>query len=546
MFSLPLPAKFWQLKRYGLMVAEQSATLVAWKAGKFEKICEYVNDTQGVADFETFLKENQKLYGGKSVSVCVSVVGEDYRFEKVAHLLGKYRSDMLKRKFQQLFRGSVFQMALHQGREPVGRRQDLFLFCGVLSNEKVQPWVRTLTNFGCHISSVHLGSMMTDTIIKKASADMSGVQVISVLAKGGNVRHCFYIDGQIRFSRQSKINENAAIETVHGMIRAEIDKTCNYLASIKLMQGNAKVTAHVVGPDDLVAPLNEMVAQQGDDRIAIRAISARELGGQLGIDTPVEEFGRDYSLFLNEMLRSVRFNQMAPLAQIRFYLIKTALVTATAAVAVWGALNLSQISFKALTSYGTFVDQNSELTQSIARLKENYDNQVRSFGTPPSTTENMRAAVNVLDNISGDTKGGGPGKMMLYLSKTMTRFPAVQIRNMRWYLSNSQEDFTGELSFANGQDLFEVIEITGTLDASDDPKLAMEEYNGFITSISNRADMSITEKAAPSLLEANREIEVTLEGRQDIAGLLNRLESDQINLVVAWQPDFLEKLQEQQ
>ncbi|MBF2760584.1 MAG: hypothetical protein ISN28_10015 [Ectothiorhodospiraceae bacterium AqS1] len=540
MLGISLPAKAWQVTRYALMIGEQSAALVSWKAGKFEKLCEYVNDGQGVADFEVYLKDHRKTFQGKSMMVCVSVVGEDYRYEKVAHLIGKYRSDMLKRKFQQLFRGSTFQMAIHQGREPIGRRQDLFLFCGVLSNDKVQPWIRSITKFGGNLSGVHLGSLMTDSIMKGLSSDRSGVQVMTFTTKGGNLRHCFYIDGLLRFSRQSKYNENAPVENVFNNIRAEIDKTCSYLASIKLMQGNAKVNAHVVAPDDLVLPLNELVAQQGEDRIAIKAVSAREIGTQLGIVTPVEEFGRDYSLFLHEMLRSIRFSQMAPVTQIRFYAIKTALQAATAAVVLWGAWSIMGIGYQAATAYGNLAEQNGELAQSIARLKENYDDQVRSFGTPPSTTENMRAAVNVLDNIAGDTQGGGPGRMMLYVSKVLARYPSLQVSNMRWYLSNAQDSFTGELSFANGQRLYEVIELQGVLDPGNDAKAAVNEYKGFISSVTSRADMAVSEQDAPALLEANRELEITLEGRQDIRGVLNRLENDRINVVIAWQPDFLE------
>lgn len=544
MLGLALPAQVWQFKRYALMIGEQSVALAAWKAGKFEKLCEYVNDAQGVADFEVYLKDNRKDFQGKSMAVCVSVVGEDYRYEKVAHLIGKYRSDMLKRKFQQLFRGSTFQMAIHQGREPIGRRQDLFLFCGVLSNDKVQPWIRSVTKFGGNLSGVHLGSLMTDSIMRGLTSDRAGVHVLTFTTKDGNLRHCFYIDGLMRFSRQSKYNENAPVENVHNNIRAEIDKTCNYLVSIKLMQGNAKVAVHVIGPDDLVLPLNELVAQHGEDRISMKAISAREIGAQMGITTPVEEFGRDYSLFLHEMLRSIRFNQMAPVTQIRFYAIKSVLQAATAAVMLWGAYSLLGISYRALTSYGNLLEQNGDLAQSIARLKENYDNQVRSFGTPPSTTENMRAAVNVLDNIAGDTQGGGPGRMMLYVSKILARFPAVQVSNMRWYLSNAQDSFTGELSFANGQRLYEVIEIQGLLAPGNDAKGAMGDYKGFVDAVTSRADMLITEQDAPALLEANRELEITLEGRQDIRGVLNRLESDKINIIIAWQPDFAENQDE--
>ena len=115
MINIALPAAAWQFERYALVVTETKITLVRWKKGSFTRLSEFVNDTQGVQDFNLFLKRNVGRFKDQTINILVSVVGEDYRFEKVAHLVGKYRSDMLKRRFQQLFRGTTYHVAVQQG-----------------------------------------------------------------------------------------------------------------------------------------------------------------------------------------------------------------------------------------------------------------------------------------------------------------------------------------------------------------------------------------------------------------------------------------------
>lgn len=535
MLGFSLPAGAWLTKRYGLMLGDQAVTLVTWKSGKFTKLGEFVNDTQGLNDFSAFLKTRHKEFSGKAINIVISVVGEDYRFEHVAHLVGKYKTDMLARKFQQMFRGATYHLASYQGREPVGRRQDRYLFCGILSSDKVQPWVRDVTRAGFNVAGVHLSSMATKGILKLLDKDAQGVHVVSVCGKAGAVRHNFFVDGAIRFSRLSKIPDESNSELLVNNIRAEVEKTSAYLASLKLIQPNAKVSIHVLCPDDMVTELNEAAARLGSDRIAINASSARLAGLALGIKKPIEEFGRDSSLVLHETLRSFRFTQLAPLAEIRFYLAQMAARVAGLAIIAWGAINLLGIGSNAMDTYNSYAAQNSELSVSIAQLKENYENQVAGFGVPPSSPANMRSAVNVLDNVASG-RGVGPGKLMLYVSKLLENSRAIQVDGFSWYISNDTSNPTGEYSFANGRKTYEVVEVSGVLDPDINSEFAFSQYQAFLENINSRPDMTVVEKVSPSLLEAGGELIVEINDFSDIRGELNAFTNNTFVLAVAWEP----------
>ncbi len=535
--EITLPAQAWLFTRYALMVSESKVTFVSWSKGRFTKLGEFVNDTQGLQDFGVFLKRSSSKYDNKAISICTSLVGEDYRFEKVAHLVGKYRTDMLSRKFQQLFRGTTYQVATYQGREPVGRRQDFYLFCGVLSNEKLQPWIRELTRVNMVVAGVHLSSMMSQNILKQVAKETSGVHIVSVFIEDGNIRHNFYIDGSLRFSRLSRVSEDAQPDAIFGSMRSEIEKTIQYLTSIKLVTAGKKVNIHILCPDDILDAMADFAARSQGDRFAVTCFSSRLIASALGIKRPVDEHGRDSSLLLHEMLRGVRFNQLAPLDQVRYYLARMSAVAVCLLVTGWGLANAYEIGGLTLTTYNTYTAKSSDLQTEIGELRENYENQVRGFGEPPSTPENMRSAVNVLDN-SIDETGQGPGRMLLFISKILAENPAIQLETFDWYISNDKAGPTGSFSFANGRKVYEVVELSGVLDPNANPERAFSQFQGLVDVIQNRADMSLVVKGSPALVEAGGELRLTIEEGTNIRGQLNAYSNNAFNLLVAWEQDY--------
>ena len=84
-----------------------------------------------MARFIDHLHANEKVYKGKGFHVLTNIIGEDYRFEKVAHLIGKYKTDFHARRMSQLFRNTSLRFSEVQGREERGRREDWVMFFGL-------------------------------------------------------------------------------------------------------------------------------------------------------------------------------------------------------------------------------------------------------------------------------------------------------------------------------------------------------------------------------------------------------------------------------
>ena len=535
--NIPIPSKIWLTTRYGLSVTETAVTLVTWKRGSFTKIKQFVNDNQGLQDFSEFLKSNSSKYANKSVNICVNVIGEDYRFEKVAHLVGKYRSDMIKRRFNQLFRGTDYHIAMFQGRESIGRRQDFFLFCGILSNEKIQPWVRDLSRFNMNIAGLHLGSNLVDSIFPHITSNKTGVNVTSVALSDGLIRNNFYIDGHLRFSRLSRSGENASAEEIYRMVRVEIDKTSQYLVSIKLIQNNAKINVSMVVADDLVDDLREIAEKQESDRVTAAAYSARVVAGALGLTVAITEFGRDDSLMMHEMLRSFRFQQLAPLSDVRYYVERTVITFLSVAVGVWGISNVGTQSKAMLDAYLQFNADNASTRVEIAQLANDYQSLVDEFVQPPSSSENMRASVNILNHVTDVTID--PGKLLLYLSQRLDDSPSVLITEIEWFVSNERNRAYGGLyAFANGLPYYEILELRGSVSEEIDSEVAFDQYKNFVRSIRNRPDMVVEEIRPPALVEADGNLVVTLDRTTDIRSELNAFNNNDFHILISWDPNF--------
>ena len=531
---IELPSNLWLFRRYALLVSETKVYLVSWKKGTFRLIGGYVNDTQGLDEFASFVQKNRKLLENKSINVVVNLIGEDYRFEKVAHLVGKFKTDMIRKKYQQLFRGITFSTYLSQGREAIGRRLDLMLFIGILGDEKLSPWIKEIGRVGMALAGVLPSSLVAATINSKIMKDTSGCNVVSYMVEDNFIRHCFYVDGHLRFSRVSRVPPDIRAADLYKILRLEVEKTSTYLTSVKILQQNAKIVVHLVCADDLRQTLDQVVAQSDVDRISVRTISAQGLCNSLGIKRQLIEFGRDSSPILHTALRSLYnpLNTMAPFQMVRYSLARL-LATLVGCVYVgWTALVLLGVGLDVWDGYNNYSSKNIDLAVRIEDLRKDYQNQVSLFENPPSSPANMSAAVNTLDGLVKSDYG--PGKLLLFTSKLLDEAIFVIPKDLEWYISNETGRETGRLAALSGLPVYNILRVAGVLDPESDPEIGVEQFNRMIRIIRARKDMSVTILRAPRLLESGREITGRLDSEVNVRSLLNTYEENSFEILIAW------------
>ncbi len=542
---IPIPANLWQVTRYAMLIEEQRILLGSWKQGTFVKLAEFGNDTQGQGDIADFFKRHGTKLAGKSLNICVSLIGEDYRFEKTAHLTGKYKTDMIRRKVSQLFRGATYYTYQGQGREDVGRRLDMILFCGILSNDKVQPWVRIVQRYGMHVAGMHQSSLLSCTIAKTIASDLAGNHVISLISDEGTVRHNFFVDGNLRFSRMSKISSAADPAALMHSIRGEIDKTAQYLTSLKIMQQGQRITAHLVCADDLQAPMQQMAAETEGERIRLKCHSAQQLCQTIGAKRPISEYGRDSTPVMHQMLRSLYnpFGSLAPVTAVRYSTARLVAIWACVGVAVWSAWNMGGSGLGMIGGVSEYATDNDDLARQIQNIQSDYDRQRERFQAPPSSLDNMEAAVNLLDRSLVEKIN--PGKMMHYVGNLLSDNQSLQVDELNWFISNGPATGAAQLAFATGFDVYEVVEINGIVVEGANPERTVAAFASMVDEIGQRPDMAVEVLRQPTLVETGGRLTGDLDISTDVRGQLNEFSERGFAIRIAWQAVDLEDIEEE-
>lgn len=502
-------------KKYGLLIADNEVSMVSWRKGNLERIGLFSNDDAGIARFLDFLSKNVNMFKDREFFLMVNIIGEDYRFEKVAHLYGKYKTDFHTKRMQQLFRGSQFFMSQVQGREERGRREDWVLFSGVLTETKILPWVNVVRRGGRYLAGVYMVSqLLSDTILNAIGGNTKGNNLLMTIHERGLLRQTFYVNGHLRFSRVSKINDES-VDHVGVSIKKELERTLQYLASLKISIGGG-MTVRMISPSNMVSQLKEAIAS--GERIKFEFQDVAQVAYKVGLKTPIESMGKDSSLPLHMMFSSIYMSQLAPAKWVSYY---WAQLTAKLAVVVFIGYGVyayaTPLSYLA-DGYGTSsVSQNLQVKADD--LKRQYDAEVGGvIGEPPSSPQSMKAVsdfYNVLENIVVS-----PTQLLYFLGQGLRQNSNIQIRKVDWQISNSPEITDNvDTALINGNDVYQIMQVEGDISqgrSGETYRDVAERADKLIASFGGREDIHVEVIKIPSRTISTSNLSGSLSSDLDV------------------------------
>lgn len=455
MISIKLPITIG--RKFGLLISDTDVEFVSWKAGEFEKIAIFSNDDDGVARFSSFLDKNASRYRNASFRILANVIGEDYRMEKVAHLHGKFKTDFHSRRMQQLFRGVSLCNSHVQGREERGRREDIVLFYGMLTENKVLPWMKAITRHPSNdLSGVHAIAFVNAELLKQIGADWrKRPTLLMTIHEKGLLRETHHQGGDVRFSRVSKINDDT-VEDVAAAIRRELERTIQYLNSLKISISDG-LDIQFVCPGSMVSQLRELMKSSAKIRFFFHDAAA--VAQKIGLRSFVGELGRDSSLSLHLMFSRVWRRQLASFNQIRYYWAKMVSVGLAAVFVFFGLIGLYDGGFTFAEAVALSAE-NSDREARRAEVEGLYNEQLGQLGDPPSSPNNIKAvsdAFRVVSNLDIV-----PGKLIYYFASAYEKNKRLRLNNMDWYVTDDPANTSGNpLALVKGTDIYQVLEVNG-------------------------------------------------------------------------------------
>lgn len=483
-------------KKYGLLISDTDVNFVSWKNGNLENIAAFANEDAGVTEFTNFLDTHGSAYKNKPIHVLTNIIGEDYRFERVAHLLGKYKVDFHRRRMAQLFRESELTLSLTQGREEHGRREDLVLFYGLLTEAKVLPWLSAVARpeSGRYLAGVHAVAFVSAPILKQVAVAKKGNNTILVtLHEKGLMRQVFYAGTHMRFSRVSKLQDDSP-ERMAASIRKELERTLKNLAALKVSLLE-KIDAHVICPGGLIGQLSGLLT--GSNKIDFTLHDAASVARGMGLKSSIDELGRDSSLALAAMFSILHFRQLASFARVQYYWMKAGAAAAVLLLIFYGLF----ASIPLLTNFWDaqeVAEVNARLEEQRNLAQKNYDEQT-GLDDPPSTPENIEATSRVFRLVSNMTIS--PSQLIYYFARGFELNRKLGLDGIRWYLTDNPEGTVGaSRSMFFGGDLYQVLEVRGVfLPIPNETYINVaERAERLLNSFEERPDMRIIPVQMPS------------------------------------------------
>jgi hypothetical protein len=217
-------------KKIVLCLNAHQLIAAVWFGRKYHSSHEFVQNHAGQAAFAKFLGENITAV----FSLIVDVAEEDYQFQHIPHTTGRAKTELLKRKLDQFYRGMTYKAASYYGRAQNQARSDCYLFSAIRHDKNLQLWIDLLQAAEIDLEGIRLLPMLTELMLHLHTEPKANLLLCEQLSSG--LRQSFFANGRLQISRL--LPDIAQIPEL-SFQAAEIEKTRLYLVNQRLIEADA-------------------------------------------------------------------------------------------------------------------------------------------------------------------------------------------------------------------------------------------------------------------------------------------------------------------
>lgn len=417
-----------------LNISAHRVTMGLFAQRRLSQVQSFPADERAWAAFGNLLAAHEHT----PVYVMADVVEEDFRAETLPHVRGRARRAMVARKLGQFFRTAPYRAAWLQGRSSGRpgdkRRDDQYLFLALNSPDLLRPYLETIESRRAPLAGIYLLPVASQALVERLRPQAPGVLLVSL--QGGGLRQSFFVDGKLRISRLTPF-EAAPEQSVGQLLADEIEKSRLFLYNARLFSRDAPLQAWILDPaGTLQAAASALVAEPNFSWNILGRDALVKVFGMPAADLPQDMdalllclLGRhppECSLALPRQTRGFTYHQL------RYALYGVAAGLALLALG-WSAYNLY-----ARADY----QERSQLAHNeAAELRAQYADAARRFPAAPASAENMRAAVEVVQELHAHART--PEAAMRAIGQVLAAYPNVELSRLVWHYGTGK---SGELS----------------------------------------------------------------------------------------------------
>ena len=410
-----------------LYLSSEQLHAYQWQGGRLTGGLRFNNDRAGVDDFMDYIDHGNHA----PVYLLADLIEEDFQRVHVPHVGGRAGARLMQRRLLQQYRETPFRHHEVQGREALGRRDDIVLLSALTNPSSVQPWAEALEQLKIPLAGLYSTTLLSEALVRKLA--MRDEHLLLVTQQSAGWRQSYFQNGQLKFSRLTPAidREGDAVN-----IGTETAKTQQFLTSVRLMaRGNVLETA-VIAPAAAL-PALEAQCEEGAET-AFRFIALEGVTDRLGINTQTGTNNGDVAdlaarltdplmLAFLARTRPPSHYTLGPLqryfklwrARVNLYLFSGVLA---AGCAVLAGINLWQT--------GDARTDAARLAAEATSYDQRYSAVMAAMPPRVTNTANMRAAINVERMLV--TQGPGPQQLMSIVSGALEQSPQIRLLQLDW------------------------------------------------------------------------------------------------------------------
>jgi len=480
-----------------------------WTAGALREEGSFLPGEQGVAAFSEYLRSHRD----SNFYLLADIAEEGFQLESLPYTQGADRRALLARKLGQYFYGSPFATTISFGREKIGRRDEKVLFTALTRPPLLDPWLAAMRQAEVALVGVYSLPLLSNALLQKVKPAHPKCLLVTVTSAG--IRQSFFESGQIRFSRLTPLPAAPTLTTTGAMEAAsacaiESAKILQYLLGQRLVARSTALPVVVLAHPTQLATFVD-VCRNTDD-LQFQIVDLQELSRACGLRSPPVD-SRSEPLFLHLLAQHPPREQFAAAPERRFYRlrqIRSALLGVGALALVACLLFAGKQLYEAMDLHGRTEDTQIQATADA----EKYAAIQRTFPPMPTSTENLRAAMNRYDELVKRTTTLEP--LYIAISRGLQESPRVDLERVDWLLSSNPDEGSqlqeGRKPTAptdqQGASMSAIALVSATLPTAmaNDQRGQLEAVNNFAASLRRDKSLKVTILRLPFDIESGKSL----------------------------------------
>ncbi len=464
--------------------------------GKIAAQHEFSDLSDGRDGFNAFLQTTKC-----PAYLLTDLIEEDFRHEVVPHLIGKSRTALLQRKFDQFYRGTPFHQATLLQRQKTGRRDDDILFSALTNPSLITPWVDILRARQIPLAGIYSVPQISAPLIK--SHPSNHLLLIS-WEKYSGLRQTYFSDHRLQISRLTPIYDDL---TFQGAVAKELARTFQYLKSLSLLPSGQTLDVLLLGHVHDLIELQLELPRSADMRYHYVEIS--DLAKQLKIDYRFNDSDAS-QIFLHQLAAKPPLSSYAKPEHTHYYTLwrlRRALNWTSAALLIgsllWGGADVWQ-SGGNVREATTLKNQAQQLTNEAQQI-------TALFPHTHARASDMKATVSAMHTINSYSVL--PGEILRPFSAVLNQYPQITLDELSWQTSATTPAATG-----NAADTPAQISVKGHLtDFAAGYRAALNYLEGFERELTAQG-YRVTMLKKPLDVSASGSVADQREARDDVLG----------------------------